>query len=56
MSKEMAEINVEELSCLILKHEVAWMSISDSKYICSNALTSQGMQEVHVILVKTLSD
>ena len=47
---------MEELSGLVLKHKIAWMSISDTEHVCGNALTSQGMQEVHVVLVKTISD
>jgi len=56
MAKEMSEINMEELSCLILKHEITWMSISNSKNVSSNTLSCQRVQEVHVIIVETPSD
>ena len=41
MTKEVAEINVEEFASFILKHEIAWMSVSNAKNICGDTLTSQ---------------
>ena len=41
MTQKVAKINMEELSCLILKHKVSWMPISYSKHICCHTLASQ---------------
>ena len=56
MSKKVTKIDMEELSSLVLKHKVAWMSISDTEHVCGDALSCKRMQKVHVVLVETVSD
>jgi hypothetical protein len=56
MSKEVSKVNVKELASGIVHHEVTWMSISNSKYISSNALTSQRLNESVVVSLKSLLD
>jgi len=41
MVQEMAKINMEELSIKLIQHEITWMPISDTKSICSHALSSR---------------
>ena len=48
MSKEMTEVNVQELSCVCFKHEIAWMTISNTQNIGCHTLTSERFHELGV--------
>ena len=48
MSKEMTEVDVQELSGVCFEHKIAWMTISNAQNIGCHTLTSERFHELGV--------
>lgn len=55
MVEEVTKIDMQELACICFKHKVAWMSVSDTKHICGNALSCQWPQIPVMVVVYLFS-
>jgi hypothetical protein len=56
VTKEMSEVDMEELASVLLQHEVSRVSITDSEYVRGYTLASERLHEVVVVGVELLVD
>ena len=52
MAQEVAKVDVEELTCFVLKHEVAGVAIADAEDVRGHALAGQRVEVVRVVSLK----
>ncbi len=56
MAQKVPKVDVEEFSCAIVHHVVAWVTVPYPKHISSYGLACQRFQECPVIFLKSVLD